>query len=246
VPKGIDGGTGAGDGSRSGFVRSVLIDDQAGYHERTTNRMDVEDFKRTTEDLFGHGWQTRLARALGIDPSTVRRWVGATVPVPPSVEAFLKVVAERQEARGALAFERLRLGTPVRTIVPEHAVLTWMEQRFHFPGVDQAKPLPAIASHRQGDALHVSLDGAPSDRIGDETVSYALVRHPDSVHHAAFIAAAAEAGHSVTSVTHRFHHYDVIAHDDGERRLLRRIHTHSGDVRTLTAATSEPKSVDVA
>lgn len=208
--------------------------------------MDVEDFKRTTEDLFGHGWQTRLARALGIDPSTVRRWVGGAVPVPPSVEAFLKAVAERQEARGALAFERLRLVEPVRTIVPQPTILTWMEQRFHFAGVDQAKPFPAIASHRQGDVLHLSLDGAPSDRLGDTEVSYALVRHPDSVHHHAFLAAAAEAGHAAASVTHRFHHYTVIAHDEGEKRLLRRIHTHSGDVRTLTAATSDPGSVEIA
>ena len=32
--------------------------------------------------LYGRGWQTRMAEALGVDGSTVRRWVSGAVPVP--------------------------------------------------------------------------------------------------------------------------------------------------------------------
>ncbi len=41
--------------------------------------------------LYGEwGWQTRMAEALNVDGSTVRRWVSGAVPVPGPVEAALR------------------------------------------------------------------------------------------------------------------------------------------------------------
>lgn len=205
--------------------------------------MDVEDFKRLGEDLFGNGWQTRLSRALGVDASSVRRWVGSAVPVPPTVSAFLLMMADRQEVRGALSLERLPLGRPVHVETPDPVILQWMEQRFVFPGVDQAKPMPAISARREGDVLLLSLDGSPFDRIGADDLSYSLVRHPDSKHLSGFLAAAAVHGHQAAVVSHRFHHYALIAHQDGACRVFRRIHTHAGEVRTLTSPSSDSASV---
>lgn len=38
--------------------------------------------------LYGNwGWQTRLADALKVDGSTVRRWISGAVPIPGPVEA---------------------------------------------------------------------------------------------------------------------------------------------------------------
>ena len=50
--------------------------------------MTADDLKREGRALFGNGWQTRLAEALGRDGSTVRRWVSGAVPVPPYVDAY--------------------------------------------------------------------------------------------------------------------------------------------------------------
>lgn len=48
--------------------------------------------------IFGdRGWQTRLAEALEVDGSTVRRWVSGAVPVPGPVAAAVKCLAEKAE-----------------------------------------------------------------------------------------------------------------------------------------------------
>lgn len=39
--------------------------------------------------LYGYGWQTRLAEALMVDGSTVRRWVSGAVPIPGPAQAAL-------------------------------------------------------------------------------------------------------------------------------------------------------------
>lgn len=44
--------------------------------------MTAAELKTVGPKLYGHGWQTRLAEALGVDGSTVRRWVSGAVPVP--------------------------------------------------------------------------------------------------------------------------------------------------------------------
>jgi hypothetical protein len=46
--------------------------------------------------LYGKwGWQTRMAEALGIDASTVRRYVSGAVPIPGPIEAALRCFQSR-------------------------------------------------------------------------------------------------------------------------------------------------------
>lgn len=46
--------------------------------------------------LYGAGWQTKLARSLPrdngnhVNPRSVRRWASGRVPVPPAVAALLR------------------------------------------------------------------------------------------------------------------------------------------------------------
>ena len=42
--------------------------------------MTPEELRSAGRELYGYGWQTRLAEALMIDSSTVRRWVSGAVP----------------------------------------------------------------------------------------------------------------------------------------------------------------------
>jgi DNA-binding transcriptional regulator YdaS (Cro superfamily) len=57
--------------------------------------MSADELKEAGRALFGHGWQTRLAEQLGVDGSTVRRWVSGAVPVPNpaavAIRAFLTI-----------------------------------------------------------------------------------------------------------------------------------------------------------
>ena len=48
--------------------------------------------------LWGRGWQTRMAEALNVDGSTVRRWVSGAVPIPGPVEAALRCFAREKAA----------------------------------------------------------------------------------------------------------------------------------------------------
>ena len=46
--------------------------------------------------LYGEwGWQTRLAEALGVDGSTVRRWVSGAVPIPNPAAAAVNCFLSR-------------------------------------------------------------------------------------------------------------------------------------------------------
>jgi len=207
--------------------------------------MDVEELKRAGQDLFGNSWQTRLARALGIDSSTVRRWISSNIPMPGYVEAFLAVMGERQEALGALTLERLPLGRPIRTIAPPPEEIERMRLRFRFPGVEQLKPMPAMTSaldEASGSVL-LSLDGSPEDAIGVPAASYALVRHPDGRHLAGYLEAALSKGHRAAVVSGNLHHYSAIAHDDGLHQIVRLIDTHTGVKRVLVADASSPSQV---
>lgn len=49
---------------------------------------------RASAALGGRGWQARLSRALGVDASTVRRWVSGAIPIP----AYAWAVVELLEA----------------------------------------------------------------------------------------------------------------------------------------------------
>ena len=212
---------------------------------RNKPRMDVEELKRVGHDLFGNSWQTRLARALGIDSSTVRRWISSNIPMPGYVEAFLAVMGERQEALGALTLERLPLGQPIETIAPAPHEIERMRLRFQFPGVEQPKPMPAMTAtldEASGSVL-LSLDGSPQDAIGVVNASYAMVRHPDGRHLAGYLKAAISKGHCAAVVSGNLHHYSVIVHDDQLRRVVRLIDTHSGTKRMLASSTDAPSDV---
>jgi hypothetical protein len=56
-------------------------------------RLDLtpKELREIGERLYGvWGWQTRMAEALKVDGSTVRRWVSGAVPIPGPVEAALR------------------------------------------------------------------------------------------------------------------------------------------------------------
>jgi DNA-binding transcriptional regulator YdaS (Cro superfamily) len=61
--------------------------------------MSPDELAEAGRRLYGYGWQTRLAEDLGVNGSTVRRWVSGAVPIPGPVEAaircFLKVIPPR-------------------------------------------------------------------------------------------------------------------------------------------------------
>ncbi len=199
--------------------------------------MENEDFKRIGEDLFGSGWQTRLARALGVDGSTVRRWVGAAVPVPPQTAAFMDLLGSRQEARGALVFAMQRLPAHVAASAAAPARLEGMRRRLVFPGVEAPKPMPSIRAFDAQGTIGLSLVGDAEHDIAVADASFTITRHPDSRHLAGYVDAAREAGHVPVVVSHRFHHYTLIVHAaDGEPAITHQISTHSGTLRTATRA----------
>ena len=48
------------------------------------------------EFLFGHRWQTQLARRIGVDSSTVRRWLSGARPIPDRAESFIGLLLEQR------------------------------------------------------------------------------------------------------------------------------------------------------
>lgn len=52
--------------------------------------MTPEELKKIGKKLYGYGWQTRMAEALEVDGSTVRRWVSGAVPIPGPAAAALR------------------------------------------------------------------------------------------------------------------------------------------------------------
>lgn len=51
--------------------------------------MLAAELKTIGPELYGFGWQTRLAEALHVDTRTVRYWTSGSVPIPgPAVAAI--------------------------------------------------------------------------------------------------------------------------------------------------------------
>jgi hypothetical protein len=59
--------------------------------------MKPRELSEIAERLYGYGWQTRLAEALEVDGSTVRRWVSGAVPIPGPAAAAIKCFAREKE-----------------------------------------------------------------------------------------------------------------------------------------------------
>ena len=58
--------------------------------------MKPSELSKLGIQLFGEwGWQTRLAEALGVDGSTVRRWISGAVPIPNPVAAAVRCFATK-------------------------------------------------------------------------------------------------------------------------------------------------------
>lgn len=203
--------------------------------------MDIETLKEVAADLFGNSWRTHMAKALGVDGSTVRRWLANGVEAPSYIAAYLDVLGDRQEARGAALYGQFQ-SSPASFTPPEPLVLDHMLKRLKFPGVDQLKPMPAIhlAYNAEGKRI-VRLDGNAKDSIVDPSFSYTLVRHPDTRHLAGFLKAAGAAGHSAAIVTHRYHHYSLMLSSSLEEPTITHIiATHAGEIRITTALASDP------
>lgn len=205
--------------------------------------MTHEEFMATAKALLGRGWQTRLSEVTGVNGSTVRRWVSGDTPVSPTVIAFLRLMIERQEARGALTFERQEIGEAENVdAAPGGREFEKFSKKLVFPGVDYKKTLPAIHAMREDDIIALWLDDAPLDAISAPGSSLVLTRHPDPWHRDAYVAAAATKDHDATWVEFRGHYYTLIAfHGDGS--VVHQIATHAGRTRTLWSTIADPGTI---
>ncbi|MEQ1617449.1 MAG: hypothetical protein ABL883_03770 [Terricaulis sp.] len=63
-------------------------------------QLTPKDLSEVGEALFGRwGWQTRLAEALEVDGSTVRRWVSGAIPIPHPIKHALRLMLENAALR---------------------------------------------------------------------------------------------------------------------------------------------------
>lgn len=59
--------------------------------------MQPQELRAAAVALYGdRGWQSRLADALGVDGSTVRRWLSGAVPVPNPAAVAVRLLLDRQ------------------------------------------------------------------------------------------------------------------------------------------------------
>lgn len=61
--------------------------------------MTPNDLAEIGLELFGYGWQTRIAEALEVDGSTVRRWVSGAIAIPGPAKAALRCLLEASRRR---------------------------------------------------------------------------------------------------------------------------------------------------
>lgn len=60
--------------------------------------MTSEELVKIGEELFGNwGWQTKLAKALRVDSSTVRRWISNHSTIPGPAEVALELLLKEKE-----------------------------------------------------------------------------------------------------------------------------------------------------
>ena len=59
--------------------------------------MTIAELKRIGKRLYGYGWQTRMAKELGVNGSTVRRWIAGRTPIPGPAIAALRCLAGKEK-----------------------------------------------------------------------------------------------------------------------------------------------------
>ena len=64
--------------------------------------MTKDDLRDCGRTLFGERWQTALARALRVNPSTVRRWVSGAIPVPISRQVMIETLIRNRKLEAKL------------------------------------------------------------------------------------------------------------------------------------------------
>jgi hypothetical protein len=65
------------------------------------SKMTRKQLAEVGVELYGErAWQTRMAEELGVDGSTVRRWVSGAVPIPQPVIAALNCFLDRKRGNG--------------------------------------------------------------------------------------------------------------------------------------------------
>lgn len=61
-----------------------------------------ENFREACDDVLGYGYQSKLARTLGVNKATVGKWMQGLLPVPTYAIAFIASLQHMQEAGLAL------------------------------------------------------------------------------------------------------------------------------------------------
>lgn len=61
--------------------------------------MTGAELKAELASLYGYGWQTKAAEALGVDASSIRRWASGQIPVPGPVDAAVRCFRREAETR---------------------------------------------------------------------------------------------------------------------------------------------------
>lgn len=68
----------------------------AGSNPAGSTNMTAAELKEVGPRLYGYGWQTRLAEALDVEGSTVRRWVSGAIKVPGPAAAAIRCFAREK------------------------------------------------------------------------------------------------------------------------------------------------------
>ena len=74
--------------------------------------MTAEELRRCGEALYGPRFQRELARALGVNERTIRRWAAGAWPVPPSVQQEIALLLKERAANATRLVASINLRQP--------------------------------------------------------------------------------------------------------------------------------------
>jgi len=98
--------------------------------------MKVDELKEAGKALYGYGWQTALASALGIDGSTVRRWIGSGVAIPAPAAAAIRSMTTCARLRAVLLARGVSACAPDAVVFVPH--LTDVERHAFRASIDRS------------------------------------------------------------------------------------------------------------